>query len=248
MLRTSNPTLSEKAFQSVDFSRSTNETMTIRGTINKAIILLLLSIASAAWIWSNVNTPEFPLQAWIVGGSIGGFIAALVVIFKKSWAGYVAPIYALLEGLFLGAISAIFNEAYPGIVIQAVALTLGVMFIMLIAYQSGWIKMTRKLRAIIVGSTAAIALVYLLFFIISLFGVNISFMYDSSPLGIIISLIVVAVAAFNFLLDFEVIEKGAQANLPKYMEWYSAFGLMVTLVWLYIEMLRLLARFANNRD
>lgn len=248
MFKASNPTLSEKVFQTAGFSQSMAESMTIRGTINKTIILLLLSIGSAALIWGNVSNPEFPLQSWAIGGAIGGFVAALVVIFKKDWAGYIAPLYALLEGLFLGAISAIFNAMYPGIVIQAVALTLGVMFVMLVAYRSGWIKMTQKVRSGIIGATGAIALVYLLSFVMRLFGVNLSFMYNSSPISIGISIVVIAIAAFNFLLDFETIEKGSQANLPKYMEWYSAFGLMVTLVWLYIEILRLLVKIAGRRD
>jgi uncharacterized YccA/Bax inhibitor family protein len=249
MLRTSNPTLNEKVFQSAGFAVTGSETMTIKGTINKSIILLLLIIASAAWIWSKfLNNPELSIQGWLIGGAIGGFITALLISFKKEWSPMLAPVYALLEGLFLGGISAIFNLEYPGIVTQAVALTLGVMFIMLFIYRSGLIKVTQKLRFIIMGATAAIALVYLVIFIISLFGVHVSAMYDSSPLGIGISLIVIGVAAFNFLLDFDLIEKSSQTNLPRYMEWYAAFGLMVTLIWLYIEMLRLLVRLANNRN
>jgi len=249
MLRTSNPTLSEKIFQSINRTQSLSETMTVKGTINKSIILLLLVIASAAWMWGKVmNDPELSLNGWLIGGAIGGFVVAIVISFKKEWAPVLSPVYALLEGIFLGGISAIFNEMYPGIVTQAVALTLGVMFIMLFIYRSGLIKVTQKFRFIIMGATAAIALVYLIFFVMHLFGANVSIMYDSSPLGIGISLLVVGIAAFNFLLDFDLIEKGAESNLPKYMEWYAAFGLMVTLIWLYIEMLRLLAKIAGRKN
>ena len=247
MFRTSNPTLSEKMFQSVGFAGSKSEAMTIGGTINKTLVLLLLTIVSAGWIWSKVITdPSASYIGWIMGGAIGGLIVALVISFKKEWAGYLAPAYALLEGLFLGAISAIFESMYPGLVLRAVLLTLAVMFVMLTAYRSGWIKVTEKFRSILMIATAGIMLAYFVVWIIGLFGVQFSAMYDSSPLGIGISLFVVAIAALNLLLDFDFIEKGSQANLPKYMEWFAAFGLMVTLIWLYIEMLKLLARFANR--
>ena len=247
MLRTSNPTLSEKVFRSAGVAGTRTDSMTISGTINKTILLLLLTIASAGWIWGKVMAdPTASFNGWMLGGALGGFAVAMIISFKREWAGYLAPAYALLEGLFLGAISAFFEAMYPGLVLRAVMLTLAVMLVMLTAYRSGWIKVTEKFRSVLMVATAGIALAYLATWILGMFGVHFDAMYDSSPLGIGISLVVVAVAALNLLLDFDFVEKGSAANLPKHMEWYAAFGLMVTLVWLYIEMLRLLSRFASR--
>lgn len=247
MFRTSNPTLSEKMFRSAGFAGTQSEAMTIGGTINKTLVLLVLALVSAGWMWSKViANPEASFMGWMMGGAIGGLVVAIVISFKKEWAPYLAPAYALLQGLFLGAISALFESMYPGLVVRAVLLTLAVMFVMLTAYRSGWIKVTEKFRSILIAATMGIVLVYAVVWILSFFGIQFSAMYDSSPLGIGISLVVVAVAALNLLLDFDFIEKGTQANLPRYMEWFAAFGLMVTLIWLYIEMLKLLARFAGR--
>jgi len=179
-------------------------------------------------------------------GGIGGFITALVTIFKRSWSALTAPVYAVLEGLFLGAISAFFEAQYPGLVMQAVALTIGTLLVMLLAYKTGLIKVTQKFRMGVVAATGAIALVYMMSWILSMFGVQSHIMTSSGGIGIVISLVVVVVAALNLVLDFDFMDKGSQAGLPKYMEWYAAFGLMVTLVWLYLEMLRLLSRLSRN--
>ena len=249
-MRTGNPTLSSKTF--TGFGPAT-DAMTIQGTVNKTFLLLILILVSAAWIWSRFyNAPE-PAQSlpaiapWMWGGVIGGFVMALVTAFKKSWAGVTAPIYALLEGLFLGGISAIFEAQFPGIVIQAVGLTLGTLFCLLVAYTSRLIKVTENFKLGIVAATGGIALIYLASFVLGFFGVGIPYIHESGLIGIGFSLFVVVIAALNLVLDFDFIENGAAQGAPKYMEWYGAFGLMVTLIWLYIEILRLLTKL-RSRD
>jgi uncharacterized YccA/Bax inhibitor family protein len=177
---------------------------------------------------------------WMMGGLIGGFVTAMVTIFKKEWAPVTAPIYAALEGLALGGLSAVFEMQYHGIVLQAVALTFGTMICMLIAYRSGLIKVTDKFRLGVVAATGAIALVYLATLVLSFFHVAVPFIYGGGTVGIVISLVIVTVAALNLVLDFDFVEQAAGAGAPKYVEWYAAFGLMVTLIWLYLELLRLL--------
>ncbi len=247
MLRTSNPALGEKVLRR-SAARTGEGTMTINGSVQKTVLLVLLTVAGAAYTWNKfLSAPELA-QAWMFGGAIGGFIAAMVIVFKRDLAKYVAPIYAILEGLFLGAISAYFNAMFPaeGIVMRAVALTIGVLFAMLMLYRSGIIKPTKKFRAGVLAATGGVALVYFVTIIANLFGANLTFMHESSPLGIGISLVIVVIAALNLILDFDFIEKGSKMGLDKNMEWYAAFGLMVTLVWLYIEILRLLALFAGR--
>jgi len=248
MLRTSNPALSEKIFRK-SVAESGAQTTTINGSIQKTALLVLLTVAGASYTWSKFLSagPEM-VQGWMIGGAIGGFIAAMVIIFKRNLAKYVAPIYAVLEGLFLGAISAYFNAMFPaeGIVMRAIALTFGVLFAMLMLYRAGIIKPTKKFRAGVMAATGGVALVYFITIIANMFGANLTFMYESSPLGIGISLVIVIIASLNLILDFDFIEKGSQAGLDKNMEWYAAFGLMVTLIWLYIEILRLLALFAGR--
>jgi uncharacterized YccA/Bax inhibitor family protein len=185
-------------------------------------------------------------MVWAAVGAIGGFITALITTFSPRRSAITAPIYAVLEGLFLGAISALFEARFPGLVMRAVLLTFGVFGVMLMLYRSGTIQVNNKFRTIIIAATGGIALVYLVSFVVSMFGVNISFLYDSSPLSIGISLFVVAIAALNLILDFDMIVQGSYAQAPKYMEWYGAFGLMVTLVWLYLELLRLLSKLASR--
>jgi uncharacterized YccA/Bax inhibitor family protein len=187
------------------------------------------------------------MSGWLIGGALGGFAVAIAMMFMKKYAGILAPIYAVLEGLFLGAISAIFESMYPGIVMNAVLGTFATFLTMLFAYRTGLIKVTEKLRSIIVIATGAIAVMYLLSWIMGMFGVGMSFLHDSSMLSIGISLFVIVIAALNLLLDFDFIEKGSSMGAPKYMEWFGAFGLLVTLVWLYIEFLRLLAKL-QSRD
>lgn len=241
LLRSNNPVLKEKAFTG---ELAIGEAMTIQGTVNKTGLLLLFVVVTAAWTWglSHSETPE-AAYPWMLGGLLVGFVTALVTVFKKTWAPISAPIYALCEGLALGGISAIFERAYPGIAIQAVSLTFGVMFVMLLAYKFGIIRATRGFKLGVIAATGAIAVVYLINMVMSLFlHTQMSFLYSSTPLGIGISLVVVIIAALNLILDFDMIENAARMGAPKYMEWYGAFGLMVTLIWLYLEILRLLAK------
>lgn len=231
-----NPTLSEKTFQNVDRTASQQVAMTVSGTINKTIMLFLILLVGASISWYQ------PSQLFIWGGAIGGFVVAMITIFKKEWAPFTAPAYAGLEGLFLGAISVMYEAAYSGIVYNAILLTLGVFAAMLLAYRSGLIEVTQKFRTGVVAATGGIFLVYLASFVLGFFGIEISLIHGNGLMGIGFSLIIVGVAALNLVLDFDMIDKGAQANAPKYFEWYTSFGLMITLVWLYIEILRLLAK------
>jgi len=241
LLRSNNPVLKEKVFAG---AIPTGETMTIQGTVNKTGLLLLFVVATAAWTWglSHSETPEaaFP---WMIGGLIGGFVVAMVTIFKNQWAPITAPIYALLEGLVLGGISAIFEKAYPGIAVQAISLTFGVLFVLLLAYKLRVVQATRGFKLGVIAATGGIMVVYLINMVMGLFfHTQMSFLNAATPLGIGISLFVVIIASLNLILDFDMIETGARMGAPKYMEWYGAFGLMVTLIWLYLEILRLLGK------
>ena len=249
LMKTSNPALSGATFRTGE--AALGGSMTVSGTVNKTGILLLCCVATAAWTWNRFFNapPEEAMQAMapaLVIGGVGGFIVAIVTIFKNEWAGITAPIYALLEGLVLGGISAMLEARYHGIAIQAVSLTFGTLLIMLLAYRSGLIKVTERLRLGIVAATGGIAVFYLLQFILGFFGVHFTAINGSSPIGIGFSLIVVAVAALNLVLDFDLIENGARLGAPKYMEWYGAFALMITLIWLYFEILRLLSKFRSR--
>jgi len=221
--------------------------MTINGTINKIGILILLVIAGAAYTWKMViGEDPAGAQTYMIIGGIGGFIMAMVTAFRPKSANITAPIYALLEGLLLGGLSAVINLAYPGVAMQAVLLTMGTLFTMLIVYRSGAIRATPKFRRGIIMATGGIVFAYFISFIFSMFGINLGYMQSAGPIGILINLVVLAVAALNLILDFDFIEQGENMGAPKYMEWYGAFGLIVTLVWLYIEFLRLLSRFSSR--
>lgn len=250
---------SNPAFGNNIFNQSVTGTdegvMTINGTINKTGIMLLIVIFAATFTWRkffNADVPAIPgalpegVIGWMLGGAIGGFILALVTIFRPRSAAMTAPIYAVCEGLFLGAISAMFEAMYPGLVMRAVSLTFGVFIIMLMLFRSGTIRATEKFRTVIIAATGGIALVYLVSFVAGMFGVNFGFMNGNSLVSIGFSLVVVVVAALNLILDFDMITKGADARAPQYMEWYGAFGLMVTLIWLYLEMLRLLSKLSSR--
>jgi len=246
-MRTANPALNAKTFTNL---RATDNSavMTIQGTVNKTLSLLLLTVLAASYVWGKtVSWDPSAALPWMAVGAIGGFIVGLITAFNKAAVRFTAPLYAVLEGLFLGGISAIFEKSYPGIVFQAVALTFGTLFCLLIAYKSRLIKPTENFKLGIAAATGGIVVFYLITMLLSLFHVNIGFMYAGSPLGIGISLVVVVIAALNLVLDFDFIESGAAQGAPKYMEWYGAFGLLVTLVWLYLEILRLLAKLANRR-
>jgi len=246
LMRTSNPALTGDTFRGEGIAYG-GDAMTISGAVNKTGILVILCVATAAWTWNRFfgAPPEQAMQSvglpMIVGG-IGGFIVAMVTIFKKEWSAVTAPIYALLEGLVLGGVSAMLEMRFHGIAIQAVGLTLGVLIAMLLAYRSGLIKVTDKLRLGIVAATGGIAVFYFLQFILGFFGIHFTSINGATPIGIGFSVVVVAIAALNLVLDFDLIENGARLGAPKYMEWYSAFALMITLVWLYFEILRLLSK------
>ena len=237
-MRTSNPTLGDNTFQNVALLGE--ESMTIQGTVNKSLTLMALLVFSAAISWTQFDTSIFGLYVW--GGAILGFITAIVTTFKKEWSSVTAPLYAVFEGLFLGGISVILENQFAGIVGQAVFLTIGTFFCLLMAYKSGYIKATENFKLGIVAATGAIALIYLATTVLRLFGMNFPYIHDNGVIGIGFSLVVVVIAALNLVLDFDFIEQGAEQNAPKYMEWYAAFGLVVTLVWLYLEILRLLAK------
>ena len=246
-MRTANPALNAKTFTGLPRAVDAR-TMTIQGTVNKAVLLLLLVLFSSSWTWNLYFSAGDPgvVSPWVFGGLIGGFIVALITVFKKQWAIVTAPIYSLLEGLALGGISAIFEARFPGIVIQAVGLTFGTLFCLLMAYKSGMIKVTENFKLGIVAATGAIALFYVASLLLGMFGIAIPFIHGSGVIGIGFSLFVVTIAALNLVLDFDFIENGATRGAPQYMEWYAAFGLIVTLVWLYIEILRLLSKLRSR--
>lgn len=249
----SNPVLSEKIFRK-EAVISSEGVMTAKGTAMKALILTLIVLAGASYTWKVFNESINPasIQPWMWGGVIGGFITAIIISFRPKLAQYLAPVYAVLEGLFLGAISAMFNSAFaetaPGIVINAVLLTMMTAFVMFLLYRSKIIKVDAKFMRIITAAIGAVALYYIVNIVLSLFGVNLVMLHNSGPLSIGISLVIIGVAAFSLMMDFNFIEQASAAGAPKYMEWYGAFGLMVTLIWLYLEILKLLAKFAGRRD
>jgi len=249
MMRTANPALNSKTFKGLESSVDRDNVMTIQGTVNRTGLLLILTLISATWVWNmffNSGNPAV-VTPWTMIGAIGGFVVALVTVFKKEWAAATSPVYALLEGLFLGGISAIFEARFPGIVIQAVGLTFGTLLCLLFAYKSGLIKATENFKLGVVAATGGIAMIYFVSILLGFFGIQIPLIHESGIIGIGFSLFVVVIAALNLVLDFDFIENGAEMGAPKYMEWYAAFGLLVTLIWLYIEILRLLSKL-RSRD
>ncbi len=238
----SNPLLKEKVFEKFDLTEEVR--MTVEGTVNKTIISVVLTIATAAWIWSKVG--EGTNFAYAIGAGLFAFVFAMITYFKPTWGAITVPIYAVLNGLFLGVISASIEAMYPGIVLQAVSLTFGTLFSMLFAYKAGWIKATEKFKSGIIAATGAIAFVYFFSFILSFFGTSVPLIHSSGMFGIGFSLVVIVIAALNFILDFDFIEQSAAQGAPKYMEWMGALGLLVTLIWLYIEFLRLLSKLRND--
>lgn len=256
LFQSGNPTLSQKIFNR-SITQDEAGTMTVRGTMSKFGFLLFMVLAGAAYTWhiyfsqvsQAMGVRAVMPYMWV--GIIGGLIAVVAISFKPTLAPYLSPAYGILEGLFLGAISAILNDAfsekYPGLVLQAVGLTFGVAIAMFLLYNFRIIKATERFKSIIFTATAGIAVFYLITLVLRMFGVNIPFMYDSSALGIGLSLFIVAIAALNLIIDFDMIEKGSDMGAPKFMEWYGAFGLLVTMVWLYIEILKLLSRFGGRK-
>lgn len=222
-------------------------TMTVSGTASAAVMLLVLIVASGTVTWFAIDDPtvSFP-TGWVMGGLVVGLVAALVGTFKPRTARIAAPVYAIAEGIVLGAISRAFEAQYDGIVLQAVGATLAVFTVMLLLYRSKVIKVTEKFRRIVVGATLGVMLFYGISLIFSLFGATPSFITSAGPVGILFSLFVAGLAAFNLALDFDLIERAAESRQPAYMEWYCALALTITLVWLYLEILRLLAKLREN--
>ena len=242
MMRTANPALNAKTF---DVANEGAGVMTVQGTVSRTAMLLALLFAATLLTWK----PSAPQDStgWIMIGGIAGFIVALITIFNKKASPVTAPIYAVCQGLLLGGISSLFENRFPGIVMQAVLLTFGTLGALLLAYTSRLIRVTENLKLGLVAATGGIALFYLVSMILGFFGVQIPMIYGSGPVGIIFSAVIVVVAALNLVLDFDFIEQGAEQGAPKYMEWYAAFGLIVTLVWLYMEILRLLSKLQSRK-
>lgn len=247
-MRTSNPVLNNKSFRNLSRTMTHNK-MTIDGTVNKTIFSLLLLVLSGSYFWINIDLfiENGSLIFLMIVSLIIGFILSLITIFKKEWSAFTVPLYAIVEGIFLGLISIIFEKLFPGIVIEAVTLTFGTLFILLLAYKSKLIKVTENFKLGVVAATGGIFIVYLLSFVLNLFGTGIPYIHDNGLIGIGFSLFVVVIASLNLVLDFDFIENAAKNNVPKYMEWYGAFGLLVTLIWLYLEILRLLAKLRSRR-
>ncbi|MGB1126144.1 MAG: Bax inhibitor-1/YccA family protein [Phycisphaeraceae bacterium] len=261
MIGNGNPALNEDTFSiPVSELESNRSVMTLGSTVFKSLTLVGICIVCATITW-GLTTKGGTFDAgvampWMLGGVIGGLIFALITIFKPQAAPVTAPIYAALEGLFLGAVSAFYEASFgtqngqagpfSGIVVQAVALTMAVTFVMLALYGTRVIRVTEKLRAGIIAATGAVVLVYLASFVMGFFGVEMPYLHSNGPIGIGISLVIVGIAAFNLLLDFDLIERGVRGGAPKYMEWYAGFALLVTLVWLYLEILRLLSKLRSR--
>lgn len=252
-MRSGNPALKESTFLDLASGTVVNTrdgVMTLNGTVNRTAFLLILTLVGAMYTWNLffASAGAANLMPYVLVGALGGFVVAMVTIFKKTWAPVTAPLYAALEGLFIGAVSAMFEQRFPGIVMQAVGLTFGTLATLLIAYRSGLIKVTENFKLGVVAATGGIFLLYLVNMGMRLFGFEgMGFIHDSGWLGIAFSGFVVVIAALNLVLDFDFIEQGVEQGAPKYMEWYAAFGLLVTLVWLYLEILRLLAKL-QSRD
>jgi len=244
MFRSGNPTLRDDTFRGLP--AAFGETMTLQGTVNKTGLSLLILLAAASFTWRQV-TPDQPVSPLLWLGFLGGLVVAMVTAFKPAFAPVTTPIYAALEGLFLGGISGLYELRYPGIVMNAVGLTFGCLAALLAAYSSGLIRPSENFKLGIVAATGGIALLYMVSMGLGFFGKSIPFIHEGGTIGIAFSVFVVGLAAMNLVLDFDFIEDGARRGAPKYMEWYGAFGLLVTLVWLYLEILRLLAKLQNRK-
>ena len=251
--RSGNPTLSENRFKNSTpiGTLQDGNTMTVAGSLQKFAFLFVLLMGTAFYAWKEVMNYGNSINLFLWGGAIGGLVVAIVIMFKRNWAPFLAPVYALLEGLFIGAISAMYNNAFeeiaPNLVMNAVGLTFGVGIAMYLLFSLRIIRATEKFKAVVFTATAGIALFYFIVWILSMFNISgPAFLHEGSMLGIGFSLFVVAIAALNLILDFDMIEQGSQMGAPKYMEWYGAFGLMVTFIWLYLEILRLLSKLSSR--
>jgi uncharacterized YccA/Bax inhibitor family protein len=246
--KSSNPTLQEKTYKGTVLEGiETGEEMTLKGTMNKFGVMIMLMLASTLFAWSQFSKGSDPKPLMYIG-VFGGLALAIIMAFKMKWASFLAPAYAILEGLFVGSVSAIYDYVYPGLPMQAVALTMLVTLGMFLVYRFRIIKVTNKLRTVVIVATSAVALFYLiqwLSFSFSGSAIGSQLTNSKTPISIGFSILMVALASFNLLLNFDTVEKGVELKAPKYMEWYSAFGLMVTIVWLYLEILRLLSKFRD---
>jgi uncharacterized YccA/Bax inhibitor family protein len=240
-LKSGNPALSVKTFDGLGES---TDPMTLSGTINKAAILFAVLLIGAGWVWNlyfaSHALDDVMIYLWV--GTIGGFVVAMVTVFNKQVSPYTSPVYALLEGFAIGAISALYESKRPGIALQAVGLTMGTLACMLAAYRFQIIKVTENFKMGLLAATGGVAVLYLVDMVLMFFGHPVSFIHEGGTYGILFSLVVVGIAALNLVMDFDFIAKGVAQRSPKYMEWYSAFGLIVTLIWLYLEILRLLGK------
>ena len=247
-MRTSNPALRAETFQGYRYATGQG-VMTVNGAVNKTGILAVLLFAAAVYSWgqSTVIPGQVTLSPLTWVGLFGGLIVAMVTVFKHSWSPITAPLYAVLEGLFLGGISALFESRFPGIAFQAILLTIGTLTAMLVAYRIGLIRVSNNFIRGVAAATGGVFLIYMASWILGIFGVSIPYIHGSGMIGIGFSLVVIVIAALNLVLDFHLIEEGANRGAPKFMEWYAAFSLLVTLVWLYFEILRLLAKL-QSRD
>ncbi|HXY35304.1 MAG TPA: Bax inhibitor-1/YccA family protein [Planctomycetaceae bacterium] len=241
-MATANPAMNAAVYQRAGRAFEASSVMTLQGTVLKTAFLLAVLAAAAGYTWSQAVAGSPLTYGLLMAGAIGGLVTAFLTIFMPKVSPFTAPLYAVLEGLVLGAISAAFEAAYHGIAIKAVGLSVGVLAMMLFVYGTGIIRVTEKFKIGVVAATGAICLVYLVDVVASFFGAHLPFIHQSGYFGIGFSLVVVVIAALNLVLDFDFIEKGVQLEAPKYMEWYGGFSLLVTLVWMYLEILRLLAK------
>jgi uncharacterized YccA/Bax inhibitor family protein len=249
LFKSGNPALNKKTFAEVGTINVGENEMTLEGTVHKASFLLLLVIASALYTWNTfLITRDFSSVGQLVAfGCIGGFVVGLITVFNKPFSPYLSPVYAVLQGLSLGGLSAAMDDRYPGIVIQALFLTFGIFAVLLIIYKLKIIEASENFKLIVTSATAGLALYYLASFGLSFAGVDLPFIHENDMGGIIFSLFAVVLASLNLVVDFDFIEQGAKSKAPKYMEWYGAFGLMVTIIWLYLEILRLLAKSRSRK-
>lgn len=248
-MQSGNPALGPKVFER-NMQYSSGETMTETGTLNKFSLLLVLMVAAASYTWKLASEGQ-SVMWWIVGGLLTGLVCVIAISVKPVWSPYIAPVYAAAQGLFLGAISAYYNAAFaqkaPGLILQTVCLTFGTVIAMFALYRFRIIEVTQKFKSIVLIATAGIGVFYLITIVLRLFHIQMPLLHDSNWLGIGLSLFIVAIAALNLVLDFDRIDQGVAMGAPKFMEWYGAFGLLVTIVWLYLEILRLLSKFSNRK-
>jgi uncharacterized YccA/Bax inhibitor family protein len=249
-MATANPAMNEAVYERAGRDYTSTSVMTVEGTAVKTALLMGILLVAAAYTWTQAGAGSNAVSyGLLMAGSIGGLLTAMLTIFIPRISPFTAPVYAALQGLFLGAVSAVFEAMYPNIVIQAVGLSIGVLAVMLFVYATGIIRATQKFKIGLIAATGAVFLVYLVDMVISWFGTRVPFIHENGLMGIGFSLVVVVIAALNLILDFDFIEQGAKRQAPKYMEWYGGFSLLVTLIWMYLEILRLLSKLTgNSRD